>query len=151
MMKWLILPTLFLIFLANSCTRLKEPDFKGVENLKLGKLGLKKSILRADLHFYNPNQFRVILQRAEGDAWLEDNFLGHFTVDTLVEIEPKKDFWLPVNMEVDMSKLVKNSVLAILRPEVLIRIEGKARLGKGLLFINYPFNYSGKHDLGEIF
>jgi len=150
-MKFLILPTLFLIFLASSCTRLKDPDFKGVENLKLGKLGLKKSILNADLHFHNPNQFRIVLQRAEGDAWIEDNFLGHFSVDTLVEISAKKDFWLPVKMEVDMSKLVKNSVLAIFRPEVLIRIEGKARLGKGMLFINYPFNYSGKHELGEIF
>jgi LEA14-like dessication related protein len=150
MKKW-ILPSLVLLFLATSCTRLKEPDFKGVENLKLGKLGLKKSILRADLHFHNPNGFRLILQRAEGDAWIEDNFLGHFTVDTLVEIPSKEAFRIPVKMEVDMSKLAKNSLLAIFRPEVLIRIEGKAKVGKGMLSINYPFRYSGKHDLGEVF
>ena len=150
-MNRLVFFALALTFLAGSCTGIKEPDFKGVENLKLGTLGLKKSVLRADLHFHNPNKFRIQIQRAEGDAWIDNNYLGHFTVDTLVEISSKKDFWLPVKLEVDMSKLAKNSVLAILRPEVVVRLEGKARLGKGMLSINYPFRYSGKHDLGEIF
>ncbi len=103
-----------------------------------------------DLKYNNPNKFGMRLTRAEGDAWLDENPLGHFTLDTIVVIGPNEDFWIPVKLELDMSKVLKNSILALLGSEVNLKVEGKARINKGIISINYPFNYSGKHTVSEL-
>ncbi len=139
-------PALFFI----SCGQVKEPDFKDIENVHITTLGLAKSSLTLDLHYFNPNKFRVKLKSAEGDAWIENNFLGHFSMDTLIHIPANGDFRLPVKLQVDMSKLLKNSLVALLAKEVTVKVEGKARLGKGLIYINYPIRYEGKQNLGEL-
>lgn len=138
-----------LLFLA-SCGKVKAPDFKRIENVRISKLGLSESILTLDLHYYNPNNFRVKLKEAEGDAWIENNLLGHFTIDTLVHIPANAEFILPVKLEVAMGKIFKNSLAVFLSKEVVIKIEGKARLGKGLVYINYPIRYEGKQDLEKL-
>ena len=141
-----LFPLLFIL----SCGQLKEPDFKGIENVHLNKLGLKESTLFLDLHYFNPNRFSLKLKKAEGDAWMEDNYLGHFTVDTLIYIPANGDFWLPVNLQVDMSKILKASLITLLTKEMMIKVEGKARVGKGFLYINYPISYEGKQKLDEM-
>ena len=143
------------VFLAStfflfSCESVKEPDFKSIENVRISKFGLNESTLSLDLHYFNPNKFRVKLQKAEGDAWIENNFLGHFSMDTLIHIPANEEFSLPVKLQVDMGKIFKNSLVAFLAKEVLVKIEGKARLGKGFVFINYPIRYEGKQNLGEL-
>ncbi len=129
---------------------MKDPDFRGVENIHLTSLGLKESALTLDLHYYNPNNSRLRLKKAEGEAWLEGNFLGHFTVDTLVLIPANGDFELPVKLQVDMSKAIQNSAAVLFNQEVMVKIEGKARVGKAGFFINYPIHYEGKQNLSEL-
>src|SRR6187549_3580368 len=91
-----------------SCKSFKQPDFKGIENLKLSKLGLSQSTLKLDLVYYNPNNSKLQLKSAEGDAWLEGNLLGHFSMDTLIKIPALADFILPLKLEMNMKKLVQN-------------------------------------------
>ena len=141
-----IFPAVFLF----SCGQIKEPDFKGIENVRVNKAGLKESVLLLDLHYFNPNKTRVKLKSAEGDAWIEDNFLGHFTMDSLIHVPAIGDFRVPVKLQVDMSKIIKNSLMALLGKKVMIKIKGKARVGKGFVYINYPIRYEGKQDLGEL-
>ena len=147
-------PLLFLclasLFFLPSCGSVKEPDFKSIENVKVSKFGLSESTLSLDLRYYNPNKFRVKLQNAEGDAWIENNYLGHFSMDTLIHVPANGEFRLPVKLQVDMGKILKNSLVAFLAKEVVIRVEGKARLGKGFVFINYPIRYEGKQNLGDL-
>lgn len=152
-MRIRLLPTLFYaipVFLLLSCGQVKEPDFKGIGNVRISKFGLKESALTLDLHYFNPNNMRIKLKSAEGDAWIENNFLGHFTLDTLIHIPANGDFSLPVKLQVDMSKIFKNSVIALLAKETVIKVEGKARVGKGLIYINYPIRYEGKQQLSEM-
>ncbi len=141
---------LALLFFLLSCGSIKEPDFKSIENVRISKFGLSESTLSLDLRYFNPNKFRVKLQKAEGDAWIENNFLGHFSMDTLIHIPARGEFRLPVKLQVDMAKIFKNSLVAFLAKEVVIKVEGKARLGKGFVFINYPIRYEGKQNLGEL-
>lgn len=140
---------LFILFLL-SCGQIKEPDFRSIENVRVSKFGLNNSFLTLDLYYFNPNNFRLKLKHAEGDAWIENNYLGHFLIDTLVQVPAQGDFRLPVKLQVDMSKVLKNSVLAFLSREVTVKVEGKARVGKGFIFINYPIRYEGKQDLDKL-
>ncbi|MDZ4793010.1 MAG: LEA type 2 family protein [Bacteroidota bacterium] len=137
-------------FFMASCGQVKEPDFKRIENVRISKMGLSESTLTLDLHYYNPNKFRLKIKEAEGDAWIENTLLGHFTIDTMVHIPANGEFRLPVKLQVDMGKILKNSLLAFLAKEVMIRLEGNARLGKGLVYINYPIRYEGKQDLEKL-
>ena len=139
-----------LVIYLYSCGQIKEPDYKGIENVRVSKMGLKESTFTLDLHYFNPNKSRLKLKSAEGDAWIEDNFLGHFTMDTLIHIPANGDFRLPVKLQVDMSKILKNSLTAFLAKETMIKVEGTARVGKGFIYINYPIRYEGKQKLGEM-
>ena len=133
-----------------SCSSFTDPEFKGIENISIGKLGLKESTLNLDILYSNPNKTRLKLKKAEGEAWIENNFLGHFTVDTLIIIPARGDFRLPVKLKVDLNSILKSSLLAFLNPEVLIKISGKAKVGKGQVYINYPIKYEGKQNLREL-
>jgi LEA14-like dessication related protein len=139
-----------IIVFCNSCRPLREPEYRGIDNLRVTKLGLSKSTLNLDIHYYNPNKSRLKVKKAEGEAWIENNFLGRFSIDTLIHIPAKGDFRLPVKLEVDMSRIFGNSIMALLLNEVTVKVEGSARLGKGFVYINYPLRYTGKHRLKEL-
>ena len=147
----LILFVLLPFFLLTSCKKFKEPDFKSIDNLRLGSVSLSASTLFMDLRYFNPNPSKLKLKGAEGDAWVEGNLLGHFIVDSLIIIPANADFSVPVKLQVDMSKVLKNSFSAFLSNEVLVKLEGKARVGKGGFYINYPIHYEGKQNLNKLF
>jgi LEA14-like dessication related protein len=143
------LPLLLLVFLG-SCFSVKEPELKGIGNIKLGGFNARSSTLFLDLEYFNPNQFKVKLKNASGDAWINGNKLGHFTIDSTVNIPANAPFHLPVRMAVDMKKLLTNSMSLFLNNEVLLKVEGNARLGKAGFFINYPLKYEGKQNFSSL-
>jgi LEA14-like dessication related protein len=140
---WIISTSLLSAFII-SCKGLKEPAFRGIENVKVSRLGLQESTLTLDLHYFNPNKSTLKLKNAEGDAWLDGSLLGHFTIDTLIKIPANADFRMPVTLQMNMKKLVQNSAALLLKDEVTLKVEGKAKVGKGAVFINYPIRYEGK-------
>jgi LEA14-like dessication related protein len=149
-----LLPLLgFLLFLAlsiSSCVTLREPDFRAVENIRVARLGKNETTLAMDVRYYNPNKTRVKLKEAGGSAWLEGNFLGNFKMDSMVHIPAYAEFTLPVTLDVDMKMLLRNSLSAFLNKEVIIKLEGKAKLGKGFVYINYPIRYEGKQEVEKL-
>ncbi|MEO6611184.1 MAG: LEA type 2 family protein [Chitinophagaceae bacterium] len=138
------------LLLLTSCTPVKEPGFREIENTQVTSFGLAGSTLAFDLHYFNPNNFRVKLKDAEGDIWIDKQLLGHFTIDTLIHIPPLADFRLPVELKASMAQLLKNSLAALLNKEVVITVEGRAQIGKGFIYIHYPIHYEGMQKLGTL-
>lgn len=152
-MFWRRFPTLFIValtFFLAGCRSMKAPEFRYLENLRVQNLGLDRTSLGMDLRFRNPNHSRVILKKAEGDAWLDNSYLGHFSLDTTVSIPAKKEFVLPLNMNLDMGQFLKNSLILLGNKEVRIRVDAKARIGRSGIFINYPFKYEGKQQVKRL-
>ena len=143
----LIVPVLALL---PGCGSLQEPVFKGIENLKVVRLGKLESTLIFDLHFFNRNNSKIQLKNVQGDAWLDGVSLGHFTVDTLIRIPAKEDFRLLVRLKIDMKYLLHNTTAILLNNEVMLRIQGIAKVGRGTVFIRYPIHYEGKQNLDEL-
>lgn len=133
-----------------SCKQIREPDFKGIENVRTSRLSGSQTTLLLDLHYFNPNSAKLSLKKADGFAWMDGNLLGKFTVDTLIRIPARADFRLPVRLELEMKNVLKNSMSALLKTEVTLKIEGKARLGKAGFYINYPVTYEGKQNISEL-
>ena len=142
---FIILPPL--LFLIPTCSHLKEPELKSIENVRTENVGLNAATFNLDLHYFNPNKSRLQLKSASGVAWLEDQTLGEFTIDSLILIEPQSEFLLPVRLKLDMNHLLRNSATLLIKKEVLIKINGIARVGKNGIFIKYPLRYEGRHDL----
>lgn len=103
-----------------------------------------------ELHYYNPNKAGLKLKSAEGDAWLDDRYLGHFSLDSMVLIRKLDDFRLPVTFRATTGQVMKNTLGAFLGKEALIKVEGRAMAGKGGIYISYPIHYEGKHNLGDL-
>ena len=152
-MRARLLPFVFCLFpviFFVSCASMQEPEYRGLENVRVSKLGFGRSTISFDIHYFNPNNSRLKLKKAKGDVWVENNYLGKFSIDTLIHIPANGDFTLPAKLEVDMKKIMENSLVAFLAKEVTIKVEGKAKVGKGFIYINYPLHYEGKHKLGEL-
>ena len=45
---------LIVIVLA-SCKSMKDPVFKGIENVKMGQVGVAESLVTLDIRYHNPN------------------------------------------------------------------------------------------------
>jgi LEA14-like dessication related protein len=141
---------LFFGFFLSSCGSLKEPKLLGIENVRVSRFGLKESSLTLSLHYFNPNNKRLKIKKVEGDAWLDGNLLGHFSIDSLVRIPSLGDFRLPVELKIDMSHFIENISAAIMDKQVTLKVHGMAKAGKGFIFINYPIHYEGKQKLSEL-
>ena len=149
-MKNWIYPTLLLWMMISSCRAFRAPEFRYVENLTVDNLGLNHSSLGMDLRYYNPNKTRVRIKKADGDIWLAENYLGHFSLDTLVKVPSEGEFALPIKLELNMEQLIRNSLLLAGSKEVQLRIEGNAKLGKAGVYMNYPIRYSGMQQLKKL-
>lgn len=150
MTKYLV-AAIAIFFFLSSCRTLKDPVFDGIENVAVGEVGLDNSLLTLNLKYFNPNSSGGKLKNASGKAWMDDTYLGSFTVDSTVRIPAKDSFLIPVKLAVDMKKLLKNSFAALFKKEVMIRIEGEAKAGKGGFYKTFPVKYEGKQDIAELF
>lgn len=149
MTKYLVAALAAIIFLG-SCRPLKDPVFDGIENVSVGEVGLDSSMLSLNLKYFNPNSSRAKLKEASGNAWMDNTYLGHFVVDSMVQIPAKDSFLVPVKLMVDMKKLLKNSLTALFKKEVTIRIDGEAKAGKSGFYRTFPVKYEGKQDISKL-
>jgi LEA14-like dessication related protein len=142
---------LVVMFLIVSCKSMKDPEFKGIENVKVNEVGLAGSMVTLDIRYYNPNNFNGKLKQAEGDAWMDSTYLGHFVADSTVFIPANGEFLVPVRLVMDMKQIFKNSLAALLNEQVMLTITGNARAGRSGFYKNFSLNYKGKQNLRELF
>ena len=128
-----------------SCSAPKELEYSSYKNLNIEKLGFTNSEVKLDLGYFNPNNFGLQLRRTELDVFINNNFLGHSSLDTLINIPRRDTFFLPVKFSVDMQNLFKNTWNTFAGNEVLIKVTGKLKLGKANIFMSMPVNYEGKY------
>ena len=135
------------LLLSFGCSKPKEPEYLAFENLQIRKVGISESIVGADLKYYNPNGFNLQLKKADLDLYINDRFVGHSVLDTLIEIPAKDTFYVPISFSLNLGDLFKNALQLLLNPEVKLRIEGKARVGKSGFYRNVPVSYEGKERI----
>lgn len=142
-MKKLLSP-LLLSLLILSC-KTKPLEYVSFQNLKMVKLGFPNSTISLDVNCYNPNKFGVVLNRLESDVYVNKEFLGKALLDSSITVPRRDSFLVPVKMEVKMGSTM-NSLLQLMSSNadsttLLIKLDGKARVKKGGLVINYPISY----------
>jgi len=126
---------------------IKEPNFAGARNFSIEKIGLQESYIGMDLHYFNPNNFKLTLKRADLEVFLENRFVGQTQLDTLLEIPARDSFSIPVKMGVNMKNLFPNLLTLALKDEVEVKLEGSAKVTRSGITLNIPVHYTGKHKI----
>ncbi len=132
-------------FLATSCQAPKELVYRDFKNLNIEKIGFGSTTLKLDLIYYNPNNFGLQLKYIDLDIFIDNNYLGQSSQDYQIKIPRLAEFSLPIQIDVAMESLLKNTMVTFLGKEVTIKINGKVKLGKANVYKIFPVNYEGKH------
>lgn len=132
-----------------SCAKPTGFQYLGVRNIKVLKFGLKESTVSSEVGYYNPNKFPVTMKHAEVDVYVNNSLFGHSVLDSTIRIPRKDSFYIPVILTVNMSTTAM-SLLQTLgggKDSVQVKLDGKARVGRGGIFINFPIKYEGMQQL----
>lgn len=127
-----------------SCSTPKALEYKTYHNFSISKLGFDKSTISMDLEYYNPNNYGLQLKKTDLDIFINGNLLGHSSTDSLLNIPRRSTFLIPITFNVDMQNIFKNAFNAFTGKEVLIKLTGKIKIGKGNVFMSLPVDYESK-------
>lgn len=146
-MKQFNFALLFFMLLLSSCSEPQSFEFKGLQDIQLDKLTMGKNKIRANIKYYNPNPFSLVLKQIDCKVLLNN---GNFTVlklDTNFTIPANKEFLIQAQLEFQMSDLVKNSMELLLNKPVKLNIIGNATLSKGMFTKTVPIAYETTQKL----
>lgn len=135
------------LLLLQGCSRPLAPEYRGLDNLRINQLGIGESAISADLEYYNPNNFKMKLKYGEMNVYFNNRFLGKTILDTLTVIPARDSFLIPVSIKIDMKQVYSNALDILLNNEVNIKLDGFAKLGKGVIFFDVPIKYEGKQKI----
>ena len=138
---------LFVIVLLTACSDPQSFEFKGLQDIQLEKLTMGKNTIRANVKYYNPNDFSLVLKQIDCKVLLNNGKFTQLKLDTNFTIPPKKDFLLPAQFEFQMSDLVKNSMELLLNKPVKLNIKGNATLSKGMFTKTVAIDYETTQKL----
>ncbi|HEV7333418.1 MAG TPA: LEA type 2 family protein [Flavisolibacter sp.] len=141
-MKWIIAIT-GLLFYMSSCSKPQSPSYHGYEDFRVEKVGVKNTVLSTRVKLYNPNGYALKLKSASIDVYINNDYLGHSSIDSLITLPGKDTTYVPLQLTASAKDLLSNTLKVWLNPDVKIRITGEARAGRGSLFVNVPINYEG--------
>jgi len=150
-MRYYLFVAGFFLLAFSSCKKLKDPVFNYIQNVKVNNLRKGVSTMTLEMAWFNPNNITARLKEADGEAWMDSTYLGHFYVDSAMTIPANSNFIVPVKLEVEMKQILKHSLAAFLNDEVLITVKGKAKVGKSGIYKKIPLHYEGKQNLQELF
>ena len=139
-----------LIALFCSCSRIEEPQFKELKKVSIEKFGLGKTCIKADLLFYNPNSFGVTLKEMNLDLFVDGSLMGHTNQDVDLKIDRKGDFTIPLKIELETKKTIKNLFTGLVKGEANVSVKGEIKVSKAGITKMVPINYSASQKV-ELF
>ncbi len=120
-------------FLATSCT-FYEPEFRGGENLKIGKLDGKELQVTVDANIFNENGFAIKVKPSTLDLYIEDQYMGKVHLDKKIKMKRKSETRVSAPMTLTLADGAMFKVLRFANKDKLkIRLSGKVKAGALLI------------------
>jgi LEA14-like dessication related protein len=142
-----LLPFIAIVFC--SCTKVKDPEFRRVENFHLKNFGLQEAVIGFNVTYFNPNNFGVTVKEAEADIYLDSVYLGKFVQDSSISVKKNAEFSLPLSGSVALQTALKLNLQDLDKREVLLKADGNVKVGKAGIYVSKPFHYQGKHRIQD--
>jgi LEA14-like dessication related protein len=135
------------MLLLSACSEPQSFEFKGLQDIQLEKLTMGKNKIRANIKYYNPNPFSLVLKQIDCKVLMNNGQFTQLKLDTNFTIPPNKEFLIPAQLEFQMADLVKNSMELLLNKPVKLNIKGNATLSKGIFTKTVPIEYETTQKL----
>lgn len=145
-MKKLILGLTLFTLTTISCNTFKTPEYKEFRNVGFEQMGFSESVIKMELVYTNPNRFGFQVRKTEADVYVDEVYLGRAISDTLIKVDRKSDFVIPLKIQTDTKNMLKNSWQALTNKTVLIRATGTITAGVAGIFKTIPLAYEGRHE-----
>lgn len=129
-----------------SCVTPKVLEYRNYNNIRFENVGFATTTLKIDLNYFNPNNFSLKLKSTDLDIFINNIYLGNTYQEYQIDIPKFNEFAIPLNINVDMKNILKNSLHAFANKEVTIKISGSIKIGKANTFISFPVNYEEKQQ-----
>ena len=149
-MKFERLLPFFAMLLLAGCTRIKEPQFRRIDNFHLKNIGSRQAVIAFNVTCFNPNNFGVTVREAAAGIYLDSVYLGNFVQDSSTGVNKNAEFSIPLSGTVSLQAILNLNLQKLSQRQVLLRANGSVKIGKAGIFIEKPFNYQGKHSIEEI-
>ena len=149
-MRFLKLFPYFMVWMLLGCTKVKDPEFRRVENFRLKNFGLQEAVIGFSVTYFNPNNFSVTVKEADADIYMDSVYLGKFSQDSMVSVHKNGEFSIPFSGTVSLETALKLNFQNLDQREILLEADGNVKVGKAGIFVNKPLHYKGKHKLNEI-
>ena len=142
-----------LIFLAiaillSSCDSFSEPTLEGIENVELKTISTNRLLVEADMLIHNPNPFALDLEAADLRAIVEEIELASIAQTYETEMPANDNFRMPVEIDLDLTKLYKDDPLGAISKglkianerKLSVLFQGEIKVGKGGAKIPVPID-----------
>ncbi|HEY8387732.1 MAG TPA: LEA type 2 family protein [Parasegetibacter sp.] len=130
-----------------SCKTPKDLVYVKTSGVKLESMGTKESVLKMEVHYYNPNKFKLKLKEADCEVFVNDKYAGKFDLDSLMQIPKRDTFAIPVKLQIDMGSVLKHGLAILLNPDLKVKIAGSALIGRMGISQRVKFSYAGIHRI----
>ena len=121
-----------LMIVFTGCNRPEAPEFKGVRDVRINDGHNNQVVLTGYADFYNPNNYKIVLKKADIGVILNDREVTRFTEDYNLHIEKNASFTVPVRASLSRSEInnnLINSALSLLfGGKITLRYEGHIRV-----------------------
>lgn len=133
-----------------ACSSLKEPEFRGVEHLKLKAIG-QSLLLSGEAVMFNPNKRSLTLHEVDLDVAVNGDEVGQIMDTSEVEMPAKGTFRLPISLKVP-AKVVMGSLFSAIfsaskKQEIEVAYKGFVRLKALGIKFKLPVNSRNKVTL----
>jgi len=139
--------SLLVIIIFTSCAKMKEPEFRRIDNFGIKKLGLQETTIGFNLTWFNPNNFGVTVKEAVFDVFVDSIYLGKFIQPNPVSVNSNGEFSIPMEGKVSLLTALQFDIPKMVGKMVFIQANGNVMVGKAGIFMNKELNYKGNHRL----
>ena len=146
-LKTLLLPLLLLFFAG--CGKIKDPEFRRVDNFRLINIGLQEAVVGFNVTYFNPNNFGVSVKEGQADIYVDAVYLGKFLQDTSILVMKNGEFSIHLSGTVSLQTVLRMNLRELSQRPVLLKANGNVKVGKAGVFISKPFSYQGQHTLED--
>lgn len=135
------------IGLLSSCRHITAPEYIDVNNVQFGAQSLTNPTLSATVRMYNPNKSNLIFKSGSLNIYVDNRLLGHTELDSTIYIQKSDTFQIPVKVQIEFKNVIGNALSLAMKDSVLVRLEGKIKIGRSGFFITRPVRFEQKERL----
>jgi LEA14-like dessication related protein len=141
---------LCLVLVASACSKPIQPQYLGIDNLQIYKIGLNESMVAGNVKFYNPNRFRLTLRHADVVLSLNDRQVAHVIIDSAIRIPALDSFYVPVSVQVSLGKIFSNAFQFLLKGQAKVNADGFVKLKKSAIDFRVPVHYEAYEQIDSV-